>query len=169
MPATPLYAHHLERAIGTLEASSSEWIDRRALEEALGVSKWTAWRILKRCGAFEGPGRALVSKRVDLLDALRRLQQDPGFSIEVSRRGRVEDYLDGIARYASARNRPIVSDDRAAEMVGSRFAHLPAGVDLRVGELRIEFQGPQDFLEKLGAVVYALQNDFEAVSDFLTN
>jgi len=33
--------------------------------------------------------------------------------------------------------------------------------------LTIDFQGTDDFLAKIGALVFALQNDYEAVSDFI--
>jgi hypothetical protein len=40
-------------------------------------------------------------------------------------------------------------------------------VDLQPGELRIQFRGTDDFLGKFGAVVFALNNDFERVSEFI--
>ncbi len=43
------------------------------------------------------------------------------------------------------------------ELMGTRFANLPPGVELRRGELRIAFYGTEDFLQKVGAVVFALQ------------
>lgn len=45
MPSAPLYSHRLAQAIAALSLLEMEWIDRRALEEILAVSKWTAWRL----------------------------------------------------------------------------------------------------------------------------
>jgi hypothetical protein len=40
-------------------------------------------------------------------------------------------------------------------------------VILERGELRIRFHGAADFLQKFGAVVFALKNDWERISEFL--
>src|SRR3954449_8394967 len=101
MPAVPLYVHRLAPGIAALEALPTDIVDRRALEEALGVGKWTAWRIMKRCGAEDGPGGALVCRRPHLLLQLRLLQQDGRFAPEIARRERVGCYLDGMLQFAS--------------------------------------------------------------------
>src|SRR5262249_44239997 len=151
VPTIPLYAHRLENGIQTLAAMPVEWIDRRTLEEALGVSKWTAWRILKRCGAEEGPGGGLFCRREDLIRQLEALREDGRFAPEIARRNRVEQYLEGMVRYASRKHKQIVQDQAAVELLGSRFASLPPGVDLQPRELRIQFFGTEDFLQKFGA------------------
>jgi len=167
MPAVPLYVHRLAEGIAALEAFPGEWIDRRALEEALAVSKWTAWRILKRCGATEGPGGALVCPRADLLAQLRRLQQDGRFAPEIERRQRLARYLDSIVQSASRAHTPVARHAQAETLLSTRFSSLPPGVDLAPTELRICFAGPQDFLRKFGAVVYALHNDWDAIEEFI--
>ena len=167
LPTTPLYAHRLEDGIPALAALPSEWVDRRTLEEILGVSKWTAWRILKRCGAEDGPGGSLVCRRDHLVQRLQALQQDGRFAPEIARRQRLELYLDGMVRFASRRHKQIARHQAAADLLGSRFSRLPPGVDLQPGELRIEFRGAADFLEKFGAVVFALNNDYELISEFI--
>src|SRR5579883_1963336 len=144
MPATPLWIHRLAEGIPALASLPQEWIDRRTLEEVLGVSKWTAWRILRQCGAEPGPGGVLMCRREALAE-----------------------YLDGMLRYASRKHKEIARDAAAGEMLGSRLANLPEGVELQRGELRIGFSGSADFLKKFGAVVFALQNDFERLSEFL--
>jgi hypothetical protein len=167
VPAVPVYLHRLEHGIAALEALPHELIDRRTLEEALGVGKWTAWRIMKRCGAEDGPGNTLVCHRADLLSQLRRLQQDRRFGPEIERRGRLERYLAGIAQYASRQHKEVAREEQAEALLSSRFASLPPGVDLAPGELRIAFSGTEEFLQKFGAVVFALRNDFERIQDFL--
>jgi hypothetical protein len=167
MPAVPLYVHRLAEGIAALEAFPTDLIDRRTLEEALGVGKWTAWRILKRCGATEGPGGALVCRRPDLLAQLRRLQQDGRFGPEIARRDRVARYLDGIAQFASRTHQEVARNAQAEALLNTRFSSLPPGVDLAPGELRILFAGPQEFLRKFGAMVYALQNDWEGIQEFI--
>ena len=167
MPATPLWIHHLAKAIPALEAFPYDLLDRRAVEEVLGVGKWTAWRVMRQCGATEGPGGALVCRRETLLDHLRRFQEDRRFAPEIARRERVEHHLAGLLRDAARRHKVIARDSAAEQLLGTGFSQLPPGVDFRSGELRIQFTGTEDFLRKFGAVVYALQNDFERISDFL--
>lgn len=167
MPITPLWIHRLAEGIPALTCQSQEWIDRRTLEEVLGVGKWTAWRILRQCGAEDGPGGALVCRREKLVGRLRELQQNPHLAPEIARRERVEQYLAGMLRYASRKHKEIARNQDAEELLGSRFGKLPAGVELDRRELRIEFSGTDDFLRKFGAVVFALQNDFEEISEFL--
>jgi len=167
MPAHPLFIHRLPDGIAALEALEADWVDRRTLEEALGIGKWTAWRILRRCEAAEGPGKALVCRKQDLIVRLRQLEQDRRFEPEVQRRRKVEAYLESMARFAARRHKNIARDAGAERLVSSRFQALPAGVELTAGALRIEFAGVDDFLQKFGAVVFALHNDYEAVAEFI--
>jgi|SRR5215471_11257761 len=169
MPSTPLYIHHLRQGIAALEALEVEYSDRRTLQEACGVSKWTAWRIMKRCGAQEGPGGSLVCQRASLIARLKEIEEDPGLAPEIRRRERVEDYLAGLAKYVSSKNKKIAKDAEAAGMLASRLPSLPLGVDLRPGQLHIAFSGTQDFLQKFGSVVFALQNDFETIQALLNS
>jgi len=169
MPAVPLYVHRLGPGIAALEALVTDIIDRRALEEALGVGRWTAWRIMKRCGAEDGPGGTLVCRRHDLLAQLRRLQQDGRFGPEIERRRRLERYLDTIVQSASRQHKEVARNATAETLLSTCFRSLPPGVDLSRGELRIAFRGTDDFLQKVGAVVFALQNDFEKIQEFIEN
>ena len=143
MPAVPLYVHRLADGIAALEALPSDVIDRRTLEEVLVVSKWTAWRILKKCGAEEGPGGALVCQRQDLILQLRRLLEDGRFGPEIERRKRLDLYLDGIAAYASRQHKEVARNQQAEALLSARFGKLPPGVDLARGELRIAFTAPR--------------------------
>jgi hypothetical protein len=167
MPSSPLYVHRLEGGIESLSAMSLEWIDRRTLQEALDISKWTAWRILKRCGAEDGPGGTLVCRRESLIRQLQALQEDGRFAPEIARHKRVERYLDNMVQYASRRHKEISRNQAAVDLMSSRFTKLPPGVDLQPGELRIQFAGADDFLQKFGAVVFALNNDYEQINEFL--
>jgi hypothetical protein len=169
MPATPIYIHRLAEGIAALEAFQSDLIDRRTLEEALGVGKWTAWRIMRHCGAVDGPGKALVCRRAELIARLRKLEQDRRFEPEIQRRRKLETNLDSMLRFAARKHKQIVRDHAAEALVSSRFKSLPEGVELTPGELRIRFTTPEDFLQKFGAVVFALHNDYEAIAEFIAS
>jgi hypothetical protein len=167
MPARPAYFHRLAHAIDIFRRLHSEWIDRRALEETLGVSKTVAWRILRRCGAEAGSGNTLICRRETLIAALTRLEQTGECEREVHRRERLDTRLSDLLAAASSRHVQLLPADCGLELRNTRFARLPAGVELTRDRLVIEFAGTPDFLQKVGALVFALQNDYEAVNEFL--
>jgi hypothetical protein len=121
---------------------------------------------MKACGASEGPGGALAMRRVELIERLRTLGEDGRMATEAARRTRLETYLDGMARFAGTK-KEIARDEAAVELVSTRFASLPPGVELTPSALRIDFKGSEDFLGKFGAVVYALHNDYERITGFI--
>jgi hypothetical protein len=167
MPSRPSYFHRLSSAIGELKRLETPWVDRRAIEELLSVSKAGAWRVMRRCGAEDGPGGALVCRREGLIAALEALETTGEWRQEARRRARVETYLTEIAEFARSRKTKIADGGKASELISSRFRKLPAGVELTPRRLIVEFTGAQDFLEKVGAVIFALQNDFDAMRDFI--
>lgn len=72
-----------------------------------------------------------------------------------------------MVRYASRRHKQIARHQAAVDLLSSRFSKLPPGVDLQAGELRIQFSGTEDFLQKVGAVIFALNNDYEQISELI--
>ena len=90
-------------------------------------------------------------------------------AVEIRRRERLDRNLQLLLQTAHSRRTPVAAGDRALELVSTRFRNLPPGVDLSPSQLTIDFNGTKDFLEKVGAVVFALQNDYEAVSEFIEN
>ena len=168
MPAKPSYAYRIPAAIQALERSRDPWIDRRRLEEGLGVSKTVAWRLLRRLGAREGPGNALCLSRQDVIDGLKHLQQEGGsVDLEIRRRDRVEQYLEGMRGFVAAQRTTIAAKDRAVDLVNTRFQTLPQNVLLTSRSLHIEFHNTAEFLKAFGAVVFALNNDYESVREFI--
>ena len=83
------------------------------------------------------------------------------------RRQRLAAYLDEIRPGVIAARTKVVPDQAAQALVNSRFAALPANVHLTPESLHIEFQGQEEFLAAIGALIYAVNNDFETVSRFL--
>jgi hypothetical protein len=167
MPAQPAYFHRLTDALDVFRRISVEWIDRRTLQETLGVSKTVAWRILRQCGGIGGPGNTLVCRRPELIEALERLQQTGHYTREIRRRERVESQLAELLTAARSRHIQITTEHRAGDLVSTRFGKLPPGIDLTPERLTIEFAGVEEFLRKVGAVVFALQNDYELICSFI--
>ena len=168
MPAKPSYCHRLPEGIAALEALTAEWVGRRDLEEALGVSKTVAWRILRKCRATAGPGGSLMCPRGELISRLRKLQADGAIhEQEIERRGRLDRFLTSIRPDVVANLTKVAHGECALELVSMRFRKLPANITLSPVSLHIEFFGTEEFLKAMGAVVFALHNDYEEISAFI--
>jgi hypothetical protein len=169
MPAKPSYCHRLPQAIEKLNEITSSWIGRSDLEEIIGVSKTVAWRILRQCDAEEGPGGALFCDRRQLIERLERLLSEGSGTVarEVARRQRLEEKLLAVRSFMKASATKIVRDEHALALLSTRFRTLPPNVTLTSKSLHIEFCGTEDFLAAVGAVVYALQNDYKKIADFI--
>ena len=168
MPAKPSYSGRLKDAAASLRRIDSAWIDRRQLEELLGVSKTVAWRVLKKCGLQPGPGGALVCPREQLIVWLEELEKDGDVhEREIERLGRLETLLDGVRPAVMANMTNVARDAKALEILSASFAKLPPNVRLLKKSLHIEFTGPEEFLQAVGSLVYALHNDYESIQAFL--
>jgi hypothetical protein len=167
MPAKPAYFHRVADAIDNLKSMDCAWVDRRMVEELLDVSKTVAWRVLRRCGGEEGPGNALMCSRERLIAALEQLQATGEVEREVRRRNRVSTYLERLAEFGRAKRTQVATAQRAAELLTSRFGALPAGVEFTPRRLTVEFSSPEEFLQKIGAIIFTLQNDYDSVRQFI--
>ena len=168
MPAKPSWAWRLPEALEALRNCPEEWIDRRRVEELFGCSKTVAWRILRHCGVEPGPAGALACRREDLLERLEAVAAGGGIvEREMHRMLRVEALLDQVRPEVIANLTRVVREDQGLALVNSRFGKLPANVTLTPTSLHIDFHGTEDFLQAIGAVVFALNNDYERISHFI--
>lgn len=167
MPARPAYFHRLSEALEVFRGLPQELIDRRTLQEVLGVSKTVAWRILRQSRASQGVGSSLACRRGDLIRSLEQIQQTGRYQIEVRRRERLESHLGALLTAARSRHIKVAPEPNGGALMGTRFSALPPGIDLSPARLTIEFSGIQDFLQKLGALMFALQNDYDAICSHL--
>lgn len=169
MPAKPSYSQRLGAAVAFLELRQETWIDRKTVEEALGVSKTVAWRLMRQSGATSGPGGTLVCERDALLTAFRAMLSGGVHRAEIERQARVERLLENLR--PSVRSRMILAaEGKAAErMLSQTMAGLPAGVTLTSSSLTIEFHGMEEFLARFGAVVFALHNDYDKMEALLAS
>jgi hypothetical protein len=168
MPVKPSYCRNLPEAIEVLRNHTPEWVGRKDVEEALGVSKTVAWRLMRHCGAIVGPGNTLLCRRLDLIQQFEELIANDGkIYFEVQRRQRLTAYLDRIRPEVIANRTKVVEDEKALGLISSRFSSLPGAVTLTPSTLHIEFTSVAGFLEAIGSVIYALNNDYEAVAAFI--
>jgi hypothetical protein len=168
MPAKPAYCRNLPEGIHILRNLRTEWVGRKELEDALGISKTVSWRLMRQCGGVVGPGSALICRREDLIHRLERLMVDGGkVQFEVQRRERLADYLEEIRPEVVAVRTKVVPDRKAAGLVATRLESLPEGVVLTRGKLEIHFGSAEEFLSRVGSLIYALNNDYEAIAKFI--
>ncbi len=170
MPAKPAYCRNLPQGISVLKNLRTEWVGRKELEDALELSKTVSWRLMRQCGGVVGPGAALICRREDLIYRLEHLLQDGGkVQFEVERRERLAEYLDEIRPEVVAVRTKVIPDRKAAGLVATRLTSLPEGVTLTRDKLEIQFANPEEFLSRIGAMIYALNNDYQSIVKFILN
>jgi hypothetical protein len=80
----------------------------------------------------------------------------------------LEDFLERVRPAVVAKMTRVTRDSKQAlELINTRFAKLPANVALTPSSLHIDFFGTEDFVQAVGAVIYALNNDYETISGFI--
>ena len=70
-----------------------------------------------------------------------------------------------MAETGRSRRIQVAAESRAAGLLDSRWQELPPGVELTPRRLTVEYSSPEEFLEKVGAIIFALQNDYEAIRE----
>jgi hypothetical protein len=122
---------------------------------------------MRRCGAGDGPGNTLVCPRDEFVRSLEKLQATGEFERDVRRRDRLRDYLERMAGVVQSRRTTVATHEQALELVNARFGRLPPGIVLTKSQLTVDFTSPEEFLQRIGAIVFALQNDYEAIREFI--
>ena len=168
------WEHRLPVILEALESSAADLLFRRDVEALFRVSRNTAVKLLDRFGA-SFYGSALAVARNGLLEALRRIETDPAISFERERhistlrtatRDELGDAL-GVAAKRLVGNRSYLQGEAARAHRETRFAQFPESICLTKTELCLQFHGFADFLQQVGLIVYALQNDTDEIEQFL--
>jgi len=152
MPAKPEWYSRLDQITASLEALPVPYIDRATVQTLLHVGPRRAQQILLPCASLK-VGSSSVAEKSALIVRLRSIADDGFF--EAGRRRRVAEVL------ADAQKQPRVMIEAPADIVNQRFDALPAGVTIQPGRVTVEFETPQQALEKLLALAMAIGNDFE--------
>jgi hypothetical protein len=69
--------------------------------------------------------------------------------------------------YVAAHRTTVASQRQALDLVNTRFGNLPANVVLTPRSLHVEFEDAEGFLRSVGSLVFALNNDYEAIREFI--
>ena len=158
MPAKPVWYSRLPDIILELEALPRPFVDRAAVEFLLGVGRRRAQQIMAPCVTDRVGANGLVDRNA-LIDRLRGLAQgDDGF-YEVERRRKVAHVLEQLRQ--TRLEQPQLLVEAPVAVVNQGFEDLPAGVHIEAGRITIEFEQPQQALERLLALAMAISNDYD--------
>jgi hypothetical protein len=163
VPHKPYWLQRIPEIVELLDTVEGEWLDRRAMEQAFGVSKMEACRLLGRFGAHR-LGRQLLIRKQDAIRQLESLRQSGDYIEEAVRRERLVRDLEETRKVLVARQVRIPA---ACDVRDHRFADLPAGISLSPNRLAIEFYGIEDLMAKLFELSQAMANDPERLEAML--
>ena len=159
------YLHRLPAAVKALEAlPASQIIGREWISQHLGVSKGTALRIIAEAGSRFYANLLVTDVARLVLFFVAEIR-----SPELRQRIRTAQSLEDMARSVSQRQRVVAGQADASRLKHTLFKSLfeTPGVSLTRSRLAIDFAGMEDFLRKFGLIIYALQNDFDEMREFL--
>jgi hypothetical protein len=158
MPAKPLWYSRINEIARDLQALPRPFVDRPTVEFLLGVGRRRAQQIMAPC-ITDRVGASALADRDALIAHLRRLAGGDAAHYERQRRRKVAEIL---SRLQTERlERPQLLVEAPVQVLKQEFENLPAGVTLDQGRIMIEFDRPQQALEKLLALAMAISNDFE--------
>lgn len=155
MPAKPAWWPKLDSVIHQLRQSPRPFVDRADLELLLGVGRRRAQQILSQC-VTDRVGASGVAGRDALIAHLERMGRGEAAYYERRRREKVAAFLEQSQRQHTLRVQA------PAAIVHQRFEGLPPGVHLEPGRIQVDFEQPEQALEKLLALAMAIGNDFDS-------
>jgi hypothetical protein len=158
LPAQPAWFHRLEEILEELRGLKISHLDRQAVQKLFGVRERRARQIMAGLPALQ-VGNAVAVERQALISRLEEISAGDRFQWEMSRRARlVEDLVRTRHQLAARRVRiPAAPDVRNRSVY-----ELAGGIELRPGELRIQFFGAEDLAAKLFELSQAMTNDWNA-------
>jgi hypothetical protein len=157
VPAKPRWYSKINFVIRELETLPRPFVDRAAVEFLLGVGRRRAQQIMAPC-ITDHVGANGLADRAALVAHLRHLAEGDDGYYERQRRHKVAAILAQLQK--ERLERPQLLVEAPAQVLTQEFETLPAGVHLHPGRITIEFEEPQQALEKLLALAMAIGNDF---------
>src|ERR1039457_5594221 len=157
MPAQPAWFHRLDEILETLRGMESSHLDRLAVQKLFGVRERRARQLMAGLPGLRA-GNASAVTRQALIARLEETAAGGLFQWEVNRRARVVEELDRTRRQLAARRVRIPA---AADTQDRRVQDLAGRMELKPGELRIEFYGVEDLAAKLFELLQAMANDWQ--------
>jgi len=155
LPAKPLWLLRLPRIQEELAAIETPIIDRSCVEKLFRVRRRRAIELMGEFGGFQS-GKTFLVEKAQVQSVLTRIAEQ-GYEHELGRRTKLVTEIERVKKLLPARDIRLVVTDETA---GMGMDDLPPGVQLRPGELKIEFGGVEDLLRKLFELSQAIVNDY---------
>jgi hypothetical protein len=157
MPAKPRWLLHIPAILDRLASLEVPVLDRASIEELFGVRRRQAVHLLNAFGGYQ-LGRTFAVDRLALMKRLEKVQDDPDFRREASRRLRLSETLSDLREHASAVRVPLPVNRSALfeERTG-----LPEGVAIEGTRLTVEFRSAEDLLGRLYELARLAASDLE--------
>ncbi len=158
MPAKPAWYRNLSNIIRGLQAHPYPYVDRATIEFLLGVGRRRAQQIIAPC-VTDRVGTNGLADRDALVHRLQLLAAGDDTFYEIRRRRKVAALITALRQERLRKPQLLVEAQDA--VLQQEFDNLPPGVRLEPGHITVEFEQPQQALEKLLALAMAISNDFE--------
>jgi hypothetical protein len=158
VPAKPAWYSRINDVIQDLQVLPRDFVDRATVEFLLGVGRRRAQQIMASCITAHIGSNGLADRSM-LIAHLRRLTEGDDGYYELQRRRKVATVLSQLQK--ERLERPQLLVEGPIGVLTQEFKNLPAGVHLEHGRITLEFDTPQQALEKLLALAMAIGNDFD--------
>ncbi len=154
MPDKPSWFLEIPSILERLRSMRAPVVGRAVIESEFGLKRRQAIYLMNKVGGWQA-GRTFLIERLKLVEWLEGQARGEDFAIEERRRSRLHASLAEARRTFSARQIRIESGSLPSA------EGLPDGIELRRGELRIEFAGAEDLLKKLFELSQAIASDYD--------
>lgn len=158
MPAKAQWLLRVPEILEELSVLDVPVVDRAVCERLFRLRRRRTIDLIRGFGGYQS-GRTFLIDRPKLVAQLEQIRDSPDFKMERQRKDRLQDRLEAIRRLQAGARVAIPVEP---EILSQRLPDLPAGVGLSPGALHIQFQSPEELLEKLFALAQAIANDYEA-------
>ena len=116
MPAKPAWLLRVPQIIEEVRSLQAPVVDRAMLERMLGVRRRRAIDLMRRVGGYQC-GRTYLISREDILKWLERVQAEPGFQSEETRKRKLTGQLNELHRHTAAYALPDHMDRCNPELI----------------------------------------------------
>jgi hypothetical protein len=158
VPAKPVWYSKLSEIRNELRCLPRPFVDRATVEQLLGIGRRRAQQILAPC-ISDRVGSSGLADRDLLIAHLERLAQGEEGHYESVRRRKFAAFLQQV--HKERLEQPYVPVEAPTRIVNQALNDLPHGIYLEPGSIRVEFEEPQQALEKLLALAMAIGNDLD--------
>ena len=158
MPAKPTWYRKLPYILEELRSRPHPYVDRATVEFLLGVGRRRAQQILAPCLVDRVASNGLADRDA-LITRLERIAKGEDAFYEIDRRRKVATLIEQLRRERIEKPQLLV--EAPTQVVNQEFENLPSGVQIQPGRITVEFDQPQQALEKLLALAMAISNHFD--------